>query len=348
MSRTEEKLAVAGKIEPEVNRHYARVAKRYAAAGVICMILFVAYLLGLIVFGSEYITYDNMRYLIRDFGTAAGEGAREFGKIVYNGSADTVFAYFRGGAAVCTPDAYRYFDKNGTQIIADPLNYSDPVLAPSDKYMLVYDVGGTGYSVYNQLTGIVAKETEDRIIAADIADDGSLVLVHRQNYADDGQAVSTGSTGKEGSRGKKVYFAAPLFSQSEKDYNLLLTKVLEDHGYEVFLPQRDGYLAAELAGKTEDELTQLIFEKDFSEVMKADIVFMLLDGRVPDEGACVELGIAYANGKRCYGVKTDARSVEINMDLNPMITGCFIKLFKNFDGDKLVEELEQYLSENEL
>ena len=128
-----------------------------------------------------------------------------------------------------------------------------------------------------------------------------------ENYAD-GQAVSTGSTGKEGSRGKKVYFAAPLFSQSEKDYNLLLTKVLEDHGYEVFLPQRDGYLAAELAGKTEDELTQLIFEKDFSEVMKADIIFMLLDGRVPDEGACVELGIAYANGKRCYGVKTDARS----------------------------------------
>ena len=120
-----------------------------------------------------------MRYLIRDFGTAAGEVAREFGKIVYNGSGDTVFAYFRGGAAVCTPDAYRYFDKNGTQIIADPLNYSDPVLAPSDKYMLVYDVGGTGYSVYNQLTGIVAKETEDRIIAADIADDGSLVLVTR-------------------------------------------------------------------------------------------------------------------------------------------------------------------------
>ena len=40
---------------------------------------------------------------------------------------------------------------------------------------------------------------------------------------------------------------------------------------------------------------------------------MVLDGRIPDEGACVELGIAYANGKRCYGVKTDARSVEINM-----------------------------------
>ncbi len=179
MPGQEEKLAVAGKIEPEFNRHYAKTAKRYGAAGILCMILFVGYLLGVIVFGSEYITYDNMRYLIRDFGTAAGEVAREFGKIVYNGSGDTVFAYFRGGAAVCTPDAYRYFDKNGTQIIADPLNYADPVLAPSEKYMLVYDMGGVGYSVYNQLTGIVSKETEERIIAADIADDGSLVLVTR-------------------------------------------------------------------------------------------------------------------------------------------------------------------------
>lgn len=163
-----------------------------------------------------------------------------------------------------------------------------------------------------------------------------------------GQSQPNPAESSEAASGKKVYFAAPLFSQSEKDYNLQLTRILEAHGYEVFLPQRDGYLAAELQGKTEEELTQMIFEKDLSEVLKADIVFMVLDGRIPDEGACVELGIAYASGKRCYGVKTDARSVEINMDLNPMIAGCFTKLFKNFDGDALVAELEQYLSENAL
>ena len=109
-----------------------------------------------------------------------------------------------------------------------------------------------------------------------------------------------------------------------------------------------GPVPVTLFRQRESEKIKMIFEKDRDEVLKSDILFILLDGRVPDEGACVELGIAYANGKRCYGVKTDARSVEINMDLNPMITGCFIKLFKNFDGDKLVEELEQYLSENEL
>ena len=162
------------------------------------------------------------------------------------------------------------------------------------------------------------------------------------------ETISVSSNDGEHAAGKKVYFAAPLFSQSEKDYNLKLTKILEEYGYEVFLPQRDGYLAPELEGKTEEELTQMIFEKDVSEVLNADIIFVVLDGRVPDEGACVELGIAYANNKRCYGIKTDARSVELNLDLNPMISGCFTKVFKDYDGDKLIEALEQYLSENEL
>lgn len=148
--------------------------------------------------------------------------------------------------------------------------------------------------------------------------------------------------------GKKIYFAAPLFSESEREYNLKITEILESYGYEVFLPQRDGLLATELEGKTEEEKTQMIFEKDVEHVLDADILFIMLDGRVPDEGACVELGMAYANNKRCYGFKTDARAAEIDMDLNPMIAGCFIKLFENYDGEKLIEELKQYLSGNEL
>ena len=148
--------------------------------------------------------------------------------------------------------------------------------------------------------------------------------------------------------GKRVYFAGPLFNQAEKDFNLAMTKILEEHGYQVFLPQRDGIEAVKLEGKTEEEVVRMIFELDVREVRNADIVFMNLDGRVPDEGACVELGIAYGIGKRCYGIKTDARTAETMFELNPMISGCMIKIFRNFDGEKLKDELMQYLSENEL
>ncbi len=148
--------------------------------------------------------------------------------------------------------------------------------------------------------------------------------------------------------GKKVYFAGPMFNAGEKDYNLKVTKVLEEYGYQVFLPQRDGIEAAKLEGKTEEELVKMIFPLDAGEVRKADIVFMNIDGRVPDEGAGVELGIAYASGKRCYGFKTDVRAVEFGLEMNPMISGCMIKIFKNFDGDKLIEEIKEYLSKNAL
>ena len=148
--------------------------------------------------------------------------------------------------------------------------------------------------------------------------------------------------------GKRVYFAGPLFSQSEKDFNVEIAAVLEEYGYEVFLPQRDGIEAAQLEGKSEEELIRMIFDLDSSEVKKADILFMNLDGRVPDEGACVELGIAFGSGKRCYGFKTDTRSIELGLDLNPMISGCMIKIFKNYDGEQLIREIREYLSENEL
>ena len=148
--------------------------------------------------------------------------------------------------------------------------------------------------------------------------------------------------------GKRVYFASPMFSAADKEFNLRVTAVLEEAGYEVFLPQRDGVEAALLEGKTEEELIDIIFPLDVQHVTEADIVFMNIDGRVPDEGACVELGMAYSLNKRCYGFKTDTHSVEQGMDINPMISGCMIKLFKNYDGDDLIREIKEYLAENEL
>ena len=148
--------------------------------------------------------------------------------------------------------------------------------------------------------------------------------------------------------GKRIYLAAPLFSQADRDYNLVVTQVLEEHDYQVFLPQRDGYLAPDLAGLTEEQKITKIFDKDYEEVMKADIFFGIFDGRVPDEGVCIELGIAYANNKRCYGFKTDARTIEYDMNLNPMIAGCLSKLFYDMDGDAALKSLSDYLSTNQL
>ena len=143
----------------------------------------------------------------------------------------------------------------------------------------------------------------------------------------------------------KIYFAGPLFNEAEKDFNIKIATILENEKYEVFLPQRDGYEAATLIDLSPKEKLNLIFNKDVSEIKKADIIFMVLDGRVPDDGACVELGIAFALNKTCIGIKTDCRSLEKDLDLNPLIEGCFSTIFK---GVNAVNDLKSFLQSNKL
>jgi nucleoside 2-deoxyribosyltransferase len=106
-----------------------------------------------------------------------------------------------------------------------------------------------------------------------------------------------------------AYIAAPLFSDAEKRFNLDLDQALRNLGLDTYLPQRDGGEAAPLIRQGLDEHTvrQRLFSGDVAAVRRCDLLVFVLDGRVPDEGGCVELGMAYAWGKLCLGLQTDCR-----------------------------------------
>ncbi len=119
----------------------------------------------------------------------------------------------------------------------------------------------------------------------------------------------------------KIFIAGPLFCDAELEYNEKLDKFLSDLGFNTFLPQRDGYKLVELEKKVgRSEALGIIFEKDVQEIKDCDVVMFNMDGRIPDEGACVEIGIGYALGKECIGLKTDARGAFDGGD-NPMVLG---------------------------
>ena len=126
----------------------------------------------------------------------------------------------------------------------------------------------------------------------------------------------------------KLYFAAPLFSAAERCFNLTLTARLEALGFNVFLPQRDGVERDRPPYDTmpADEKRQLLFATDRDQIFSAEVFLFVLDGRVPDEGACVELGLAYAHaylsGKRklLVGLQTDVRAAFMGAKLNPMLS----------------------------
>jgi len=139
----------------------------------------------------------------------------------------------------------------------------------------------------------------------------------------------------------RIYIAGPLFSDAELEYNEKLDKFLSDLGFTTFLPQRDGYKLVELEKKVgRKEALRIIFDRDVQEIRVCDAVVFNMDGRVPDEGACVEIGIAYALGKECIGLKTDARGAFGGAD-NPMVLGALkFRVARSFGevGEMLGEE----------
>ncbi len=116
-----------------------------------------------------------------------------------------------------------------------------------------------------------------------------------------------------------VYVAAPLFNVAEREFNARLKLSLLPH-IDVFLPQEDGGLIGELVanGASAIEAASSVFAMDVAAIRRCDALLIVMDGRSIDEGASVELGIAYALGKLCVGLQTDVRRLILGRN-NPMI-----------------------------
>lgn len=121
----------------------------------------------------------------------------------------------------------------------------------------------------------------------------------------------------------RLYLAGPLFCISETEYNARLRSRLAEDGFDLVLPQdceadvdSGRMFSPDYAAAKAKE----IYRGDLALLDSCDALVINLDGRVPDEGACVELGYAVARGKPRFGIKTDVRAAEYGID-NMMIVG---------------------------
>jgi nucleoside 2-deoxyribosyltransferase len=109
----------------------------------------------------------------------------------------------------------------------------------------------------------------------------------------------------------RIYFAGPLFSAAERDWNATFAAVLREAGHEVFLPQEQEP-GKDAAG---------IFATDVGGIDWADGVVAIMDGADPDSGTSWEVGYAYGK-KPIVLVRTDMRrnAGSGGSGYNPMLT----------------------------
>lgn len=174
-------LRVSSKIEPQITKYYLRVSRRYQFVCVLAVLALLVYLIVIFSLFGSYVTYDNLQYLLRDFDSMTASGESSFSQIKYDRQSEQTFAVFKNGLAAAGKDSFVLFDSSGLPLCEDSLNCNDPVLVPSDKYLLLYDMGGTTYSIYNSLTRVVSRQTEHKIVGGDMSDVGAFLLTTRSN-----------------------------------------------------------------------------------------------------------------------------------------------------------------------
>jgi nucleoside 2-deoxyribosyltransferase len=101
-----------------------------------------------------------------------------------------------------------------------------------------------------------------------------------------------------------IYFAGPLFSQGEWQWNARIAKQLRKAGYEVILPQER---AMAMLKKEEPFDAKRLFSINIDGIEQADVVVAILDGPGEDSGTAWECGYAHKKARPVIGVRTDLR-----------------------------------------
>lgn len=111
-----------------------------------------------------------------------------------------------------------------------------------------------------------------------------------------------------------IYLAAPLFNPTERRLNEEVCQRLEELGYKVYLPQRDGG-RAELGDSVSD-----LYKKDVEALNKCNMCVAILQGETLDPGTVFELGYLAAQDKPIFAYRNDWRAFSKGQSLNLMIS----------------------------
>jgi nucleoside 2-deoxyribosyltransferase len=128
-----------------------------------------------------------------------------------------------------------------------------------------------------------------------------------------------------------IYFAAPLFNETERAFNARISTRLEQYA-PVFLPQRDGELLVELiqSGVQPAIAERRVFQNDLRAIRGASLTIAVLDGAHVDEGVAFEIGYSNGVGVKCIGLQTDVRRA-LPSGNNPMIAQGLDRVFSTAD-----------------
>ena len=168
------------RMQPSVvqNEYYESVSERFGIAQVILYLALLAFVVLFFLRNTNLLTYRNFYYFIKDLNASAETvDVVNTDSVSYPTDKTQSFTLYRRGLAVAGNGSVTVFNATGRQTVSDHISYASPVSVGRGKYLLVYDLGGTKYSLYNSYTQIFEGECDRPISGATVSDTGMYALI---------------------------------------------------------------------------------------------------------------------------------------------------------------------------
>ncbi len=166
-------------LETPQNEYYEAISVRFGMIQVVLYMALFAFVVLSFFRNTNLITYQNFYYFFKDL-NASAETVDLFAtdSVTYPTDAQQSFSLYRNGLAVAGNSSVTVFSATGRQTVSRNVeHYQNPVAVGTGKYLLVYELGGTRYSIYNFYTQLHTADTKTPISCAVASECGMYAVV---------------------------------------------------------------------------------------------------------------------------------------------------------------------------
>lgn len=162
--------------------YLAKASYRYGYfKRILCVLLIIVTVFFLF---SGNLSYKKLFYLTKDIRLANDYVNSVHDTITYNAGNSQVFVSYRGGLAVASRERLSVFSAGGRELLTSNHSYGNPMLKVSKKQVLLYDVGGKQFSLYNSFSKVSEEKLDYTIYGAAMAQNGDFAIITKSEKFD--------------------------------------------------------------------------------------------------------------------------------------------------------------------
>ncbi len=146
-------------------------------------VLLLLFLLSCILLFRNDITIENMQLLAKFITISDGSSDNYSKEFSVNSNQSSKAIMLRDNLAIIDSSNISLYNLSGQKLFNySDYTYSSPAVAHNEHYIMVYDVGGEGLSIFKSFSKILSTKFSSGIICADIANDAYAVVTNEDSY----------------------------------------------------------------------------------------------------------------------------------------------------------------------